>query len=176
MHPWWPPSSARLIVEPKVYGHSWRSLPKPMLAWGWQSWSTPAWKNDKLLRGKSPELCSHFISQSFKGAVPDECARNVHGWLNFLRQISEPSRRLSSYVGQNDFKICQLKREMTEGSKLVFSLDWCTLEPQVNVAAMQETHFTNAEDCRVLEGEFVVFLVFDSRCSAGGLSASWTQP
>ena len=37
----------------------------------------------------------------------------------------------------------------------------------VDVAAAQETHFTCTEDCRVLEGNFVVFSALDSRCSAG---------
>ena len=32
--------------------------------------------------------------------------------------------------------------------------------------AEQEIHFTCAEDCRVLEGDFVVFLAFGSCCSA----------
>ena len=36
----------------------------------------------------------------------------------------------------------------------------------VNVAAMQETHFTYTEDCRVLEGDFVVFSAFGSCCIA----------
>ena len=37
----------------------------------------------------------------------------------------------------------------------------------VNVAAVQETHFTCAADCRVLESDFVVFSAFGSSCSAG---------
>ena len=45
----------------------------------------------------------------------------------------------------------------------------------VDVTAVQETHFTCTEDCRVLEDDFVVFSAFSSCCSAGGLSASWTQ-
>ena len=37
----------------------------------------------------------------------------------------------------------------------------------VNVAAVQETHFTCAEDWRVLRDDFDVFSAFDSRCSTG---------
>ena len=36
----------------------------------------------------------------------------------------------------------------------------------VYVAVGQETHFTCAEDCQVLEDDFVVFTAFDSDCSA----------
>ena len=36
----------------------------------------------------------------------------------------------------------------------------------VNVAAVQETHFTCAEDCQVLRDDFGVFSAFGSRCSA----------
>ena len=35
----------------------------------------------------------------------------------------------------------------------------------VDIAAVQETHFTCAEDCQVLEGDFVVFSAFASCCS-----------
>ena len=35
-----------------------------------------------------------------------------------------------------------------------------------NTAAVQETHFVCEADCRVLEGDFVVFSAFGSRCSA----------
>ena len=37
----------------------------------------------------------------------------------------------------------------------------------VNVAAMQETHFTYEADCWVLENDFVVYLVFSSHLSTG---------
>ena len=37
----------------------------------------------------------------------------------------------------------------------------------VNVAAVQETHFTCEADCRVLENDFVVYSAFGSRLSAG---------
>ena len=37
----------------------------------------------------------------------------------------------------------------------------------VDVAAVQETHFTCETDCRVLEDDFVVYLAFGSRLSAG---------
>ena len=37
----------------------------------------------------------------------------------------------------------------------------------VNVATVQETHFTCAKDCRVLEGGFLVFSAFSSCCSTG---------
>ena len=47
------------------------------------------------------------------------------------------------------------------------SVAWCTLEPQCDVAAVQETIFTCAEDCQVLDGDFVVFLAFGSRSTAG---------
>ena len=38
---------------------------------------------------------------------------------------------------------------------------------RVDVAAMQETHFICAVDCWPLEGDFVLFSAFGSRCSAG---------
>ena len=37
----------------------------------------------------------------------------------------------------------------------------------INVAAEQETHFTCGADCRVLEGDFNVFLAYDSRARVG---------
>ena len=37
----------------------------------------------------------------------------------------------------------------------------------VDVAAVQETHFTCGADCRVLRGDFVVYSAFGSRLSAG---------
>ena len=37
----------------------------------------------------------------------------------------------------------------------------------VDVAAMQETHFTCGTDCRVLESDFNVFPAYSSRTSAG---------
>ena len=37
----------------------------------------------------------------------------------------------------------------------------------VEVAAVQETHFTCEADCRVLEDDFVVYSAFSSRLSAG---------
>ena len=37
----------------------------------------------------------------------------------------------------------------------------------LDVVAVQETHFPFAEDCRVLECDFVVFSAFGSRCRAG---------
>ena len=37
----------------------------------------------------------------------------------------------------------------------------------VDVAAKQETHFTCKTDCRVLEGDSVVYSAFGSRLSAG---------
>ena len=37
----------------------------------------------------------------------------------------------------------------------------------VNFAAVQETHFISEADCQVLEGDFVVFSAFSSRCGAG---------
>ena len=37
----------------------------------------------------------------------------------------------------------------------------------LNDAAVQETHFTCAGDCWVLEDDFVVFSAFGSHCSAG---------
>ena len=37
----------------------------------------------------------------------------------------------------------------------------------VNIAAVQETHFTCETDCWVLEGDFVVYSAFGSRLSAG---------
>ena len=37
----------------------------------------------------------------------------------------------------------------------------------VNVAAVQETHFTCEADCRVLEDDFVVYSAFGSHLSAG---------
>ena len=37
----------------------------------------------------------------------------------------------------------------------------------MNVAAVQETTFTCAEDCQVLEDDLVVFSAFGSCCSAG---------
>ena len=37
----------------------------------------------------------------------------------------------------------------------------------VDVAAVQETHFTCSADCRVLESDFNVFSAYDSRTSAG---------
>ena len=37
----------------------------------------------------------------------------------------------------------------------------------VIVAAVQETHFICAADCRVMEGDFVGFSAFGSRCGAG---------
>ena len=40
------------------------------------------------------------------------------------------------------------------------------LNLSVDFAAGQKTHFTCAEDCRVLKGDFVVFSVFGSRYSA----------
>ena len=39
----------------------------------------------------------------------------------------------------------------------------------VDVTAVQETHFTCTENCRVLEGDFVVFLAF-SYCYSPGVS------
>ena len=36
----------------------------------------------------------------------------------------------------------------------------------VDIAAVQKTQLIRAEDCRVLEGDFVVFLAFGSRCNA----------
>ena len=36
----------------------------------------------------------------------------------------------------------------------------------MNVTAVQKTHFTYAEDCRMLEGDFVVFSAFGGRYSA----------
>ena len=41
------------------------------------------------------------------------------------------------------------------------------LNLRMNVAAVQETHFTCAEDCWVMEDDFVVFSAFPSHCSAG---------
>ena len=38
---------------------------------------------------------------------------------------------------------------------------------RVNLAAMQETHFIYAADCRPLEDDFAVFSAFGSRCGAG---------
>ena len=40
------------------------------------------------------------------------------------------------------------------------------LNLRVNFAAMQETHFICAADCWPLEGDFVIFSAFGSRCSA----------
>ena len=37
---------------------------------------------------------------------------------------------------------------------------------RVDVAAVQETHFTCGADCRVLESDFDVFSAYDSRISA----------
>ena len=37
----------------------------------------------------------------------------------------------------------------------------------VNVAAVQETHFTCGSDCRVLESDFIVFSAYGSGTSAG---------
>ena len=37
----------------------------------------------------------------------------------------------------------------------------------MHVAAVQETHFTSEADCRVLEGDFVVFSAFGRHNSAG---------
>ncbi len=45
----------------------------------------------------------------------------------------------------------------------------------VDVAAVQETHFTCGADCRVLESDFNVFSAYGSRTSAGasgGISSS----
>ena len=46
----------------------------------------------------------------------------------------------------------------------------------VDVAAVQETHFTCEADCRVLESDFNVFSAYGSNFSGWGLLASWTQP
>ena len=52
-------------------------------------------------------------------------------------------------------------------------LSWCShllgelSNLGVNVAAVQETHFICAADCRVLEGDFIIFSAFGSRCSTG---------
>ena len=43
------------------------------------------------------------------------------------------------------------------------ALAWWTLETQVNVAAVQETHFTCAIDCRVLEDDYVVLSAYGCR-------------
>ena len=56
-------------------------------------------------------------------------------------------------------------RGLRDPSKCVYLLELLNL--CVNVAAVQETHFICAEDCRVLECDFVVFAVFGSSCSAG---------
>ena len=37
----------------------------------------------------------------------------------------------------------------------------------VDVAAVQDTHFTCGADCRVLESDFIVFSAYSSRTSAG---------
>ena len=44
---------------------------------------------------------------------------------------------------------------------------WWTLEPELNVTAVQETHFICAADCQVLEGVFDVFSAFACRSSTG---------
>ena len=54
-------------------------------------------------------------------------------------------------------------RGLRDPSKCTRFLGSCS---SVIVAAVQETHFTCAEDSRVLEGDFVVFSAFGSRCSA----------
>ena len=59
-----------------------------------------------------------------------------------------------SMRGRNDLSKCA--RLLGELSNL-----------EVDVAAVQGTHFTCPEDCRVLKGDFVVSSAFGSRCSAG---------
>ena len=68
---------------------------------------------------------------------------------------------------QNSFKRASLNarglRDVSKCAHLLAELSnlW------VEVAAVQEIHFTCEADCRVLENYFVVYLAFDSRLSAG---------
>ena len=55
------------------------------------------------------------------------------------------------------------QRDPSKCARLVGELP----NPWVNVAAVQETHFTCAKDCRVLRDDFDVFSALGSRCSAG---------
>ena len=56
-------------------------------------------------------------------------------------------------------------RELTEASKCAHLLSKLS-NLCVDVAAVQETHFTCEADCRVLEDDFVVYSAFGSRLSA----------
>ena len=65
-------------------------------------------------------------------------------------------------MSQYGSKNCQFEREGT-CAHLLAELS----NIQVNVAAVQETHFTREADCRMLEDDFVVFSAFGSCVSAG---------
>ena len=73
----------------------------------------------------------------------------------------------SKISGFDVSKPCHFQCEGTEGSKQVCLLAWWTLEPLLDVAAVQETHFTSTADCRVLRDDFKVFSAFGSRYSNG---------
>ena len=69
-------------------------------------------------------------------------------------------------MGQEALNLASLNvrglKDLTRCSRLLGELS----NLGVNIAAMQETHFICAVDCRPLEGDFVVFSAFGSRCSA----------
>ena len=122
---------------------------------------------------EGPHVCSPFVWQISKGAVPVRCRRTVQGWPCSLRQAVgiHPGRfpaRGRHWVGKWVAMILNLVswnvRELRDPSRCVRLLGELS---KLHVAAVQETHFICAVDCRPLEDNFAVFSAFGIRCDAG---------
>ena len=122
-----------------------------------------------------------FVLQRFKGAVPHGCWSSVQGWSSYhwtQRQLPETGRWPPHPRGFPDHRVhwvgkwvrmtlnvAILKvRGLRDPSKCAHLLGELS-NLCVNVAAVQETHYIFAEDCRVPESNFVVFSAFGSHCS-----------
>ena len=132
---------------------------------------------------EDPYLCSPFLSQIFKSAVPSWCRLIVQEWpsnhwarhrlLETDRQHPHPwgfPTHHGDWVGKwirIALKFGSLNvrglRDLRKCACLLGDLSkFCE-----NLAAVQQTRFTCAEDCWMLQGDFVVFSAFGSRCGVG---------
>ena len=72
--------------------------------------------------------------------------------------------KVSRFYGSKSYHIeCERTEDPSKCARLLGELS----NLSVNVTAVQETHFTCATDCRVLENDYVVISAYGSRISAG---------
>ena len=123
--------------------------------------------------GLGPNLCSPFTLQIAKASVPHECGWTVQRWPSYhwtrhrlpevCRQHPHPwgfpdhNQHWVRKVGSTALNPASLNvRRLSDPSKCLHLLGELS-NLCVNVAAVQDTHFTYVMGCRLLEDDFVVF-------------------